>query len=197
MDFIYPNPLVTRKAFADELKKEVSEIYKIPSVISNCDTSLVTRKAFADELKKEVSEIYKIPSDIHNCDKDKKIFIHYKNGTSVSARDLYIEWANIRLEQDPDYWSDKVLKNIDPDRLNIITDWRFHHELNYISKYDLNIMTARVYRSEVAEPDSSITSEHDLDNYTTDILFVRDEQEFEIAKKRFPQYSDYKYISDI
>ncbi len=153
------------------------------------------RISFADRLKVEASSIYNIPEIISDEDKDIKQFIHYKTGELVSARDIYIEHGTYRRNQDIDYWCKKACESIDnsSETLYLVTDWRFNNEVEYMSKFSQNLFTMRLYRSDVPEPDIHIASEHNLDNYQTDLLLLPDNypDEFQKAIKRFPQYTLY------
>jgi hypothetical protein len=148
------------------------------------------RIAFADILKREASDIYGIPMQVSDADKDIKQFVHYQTHELVSARDIYIEHGRIRREQDPEYWCKAAFAN----KTNtIVTDWRYHNEAAYAINHIDNVLTIRIYRSAVPEPDSSIDSEHDLDTYLTDFLLLPDgiEDEFNKAIIKFPQYINY------
>lgn len=177
----------------------VWRIYKHPSRLDQtleCDDSNSTqyhRIAFADTLKQEAGIEYGIPRMIPDSEKDIKQFKHYKTGKSVSARDIYCEWGAIKRCQDPDYWCKMAFKSvpIDNDICCIVTDWRFRNEEQFVTRSLTNVVTARVYRSEVTEPDINISSEHDLDDYQTSLLLAPDDQDFDRAVNRFPQYRDY------
>jgi hypothetical protein len=175
-------------------------IYKHPARLDQrfeCDSSTSTqyhRVAFADQLKQEAGIEYGIPLSIPDTEKDIKQFTHHKTGQLVSARDIYIEWGAIRRSQDPNYWCKIAFKSvpIDDNITCVATDWRFRNEGDFVMSSLVNVVTARVYRSEVPEPDITIGSEHDLDNYQTSLLLLRDDDaEFDRAVARFPQYRHY------
>lgn len=162
----------------------------------NLDHSPV-RLAFADILKEEASEKYQIPLVISDADKDIKQFIHYQTGEMVSARDIYIEWGAIRRKEDPNYWCKVAFESIDNESCVIVTDWRFENEIAYAqSKFD-DVVTIRLYRSDIDEPDITIESEHNLDTYLTDLLLVKDEADFNVAIQKFPQYREYTLTGSI
>lgn len=172
--------------------KNASNQYNLRSISSKYE-----RTAFANALKEEVSEVYNIPLVISDADKDIKQFVHYKTGEVVSARDIYIEWGTIRREQDINYWCKKALNPYLHPRENpttsVTTDWRFPNELQYAQSMFEDVVTIRVYRSDIPEPDLDIASEHSLDDYVTDYLLIRDglDGEFEKTIQRFPQYASY------
>lgn len=151
------------------------------------------RIAFADELKAEASAVYSIPLGVPDEQKDIKQFIHYKTKWEVSARDIYIEWGNIRRNEDIDYWCRAAFESIDESDICIVTDWRFPNEKEYTFRTFKDTVTVRVYRSDVPEPDANIESEHKLDDFQTDFLLIRDDfpGEFERTCSKFPQYKDY------
>ena len=178
------------------------KIYKDPTSSRNTfDSSLkYIRTAFADSLKQdEVPAIYGIPTFVSDLDKDLKQFIHYKTGELVSARDIYIEWGTIRRASDPDYWCKAAFKRpsleetVDSSTCCVVTDWRFHNEATYMLNTYNDVLTVRLYRSDIPEPDVTIESEHSLDNYRTDFLLLRDNMEGEYEKviEKFPQYAGY------
>lgn len=170
-------------------RSNASLTYKNGSTIYN-------RIAFADSLKREASDKYGIPLFIPDSDKDIKQFKHYKTGELVSARDIYIEWGKIRRAEDPDYWCRDALSSIKliEDVAYVITDCRFTNEIDYTCKHFSDVVTVRLYCSDVPEPPLDIESEHNLDNYQTDLLLLPDEVEgeFDRAVKRFPQYQGYQ-----
>jgi len=158
------------------------------------DKFVCTRTAFADKLKSEASEIYGIPSVVADAEKDIKQFEHYITGELVSARDIYIEWGAIRRAQNHNYWCKMVLESIDTNVTNcFVTDWRYPNEAKFMIETYNNVVTVRLYRSDVPEPPIHIDSEHSLDSYRTDILLIRDdlENEFEKTLHKFPQYQGY------
>jgi hypothetical protein len=157
--------------------------------------------AFAKILKRESSEVYGIPLVVPDAEKDVAQFTHYRTHETVSARDIYIEWGAIRRAQDPNYWCKKVCETFAP--VNgisyMITDWRFRNEIEYVQSVTNGVTSVRIYRSDVPVPDFDIPSEHDLDEYPTDLLLLKDHNssdEFRRALILFPQYQDYE-ITDI
>lgn len=169
-------------------------VYKNPANIlvinKNLSSNKYARISFADKLKLEASEEYNIPKRIPDQDKDLKQFIHPQTKELVSARDIYIEWGSIRRTQDIDYWCKEACKGIDTKKMYLVTDWRFQNEAEFLCNNYQNSTTIRIYRSEVPEPDLNIESEHNLDNYCSDLLLLQDDnpEEFAKALKRFPQY---------
>ena len=155
--------------------------------------SSYTRVSFADPLKSEASEVYGIPEYVPDSDKDLKQFIHYCTGELVSARDIYIEWGKYRRFQDPNYWCKQALKSISNENSSsiVITDWRFINEGEFFLQNYENVLTIRIYRSDVLEPDINIESEHQLDTRATDLLITSTSTDFDSVVVRFPQYKDY------
>lgn len=114
----------------------------------------------------------------------------------------------MRRAEDPEYWCKAAFKSIDAaTNINyVITDWRFHNEAKYTIDNYKQVLTIRIYRSDVPEPSPDIQCEHDLDNYCTDFLLVPgfaeqnhddDIKEFEKAIEKFPQYKGYIYCGEI
>lgn len=154
------------------------------------------RIAFADALKIEAAAIYGIPEVVE--DKNMKQFIHYATGEMVSARDIYIEYG---VKDDIYYWCKKALDDlIDADYM--VTDWRLYKELDYSKRVTENIVTIRVYRSDVVEPAKHIVTEHELDDYMTDLLLLPLEdmvnsKPSEKIMEKFPQYKGYEFVQVI
>ena len=191
-------------------------VYRHPSLltkyITNKNASTYVRTAFADALKYEASQVYSIPLVISDADKDIKQFKHNEDvvrfqGNSTfftkqsckdvlrSARDIYIEWGAFRRSQDIDYWCKAAFNNVPNDSTTVcvVTDWRYHNEAKYVIDTFSDVVTVRIYRSDVPEPDADIDSEHNLDDYQTDLLLIQNdiEGEFERVVEKFPQYIQY------
>jgi len=180
-------------------------VYKHPTATHKQIDLLLPYKriAFADSLKEEAASKYKIPVIIPDAEKDIKQFTHYQTQELVSARDIHIEWGAIRRSDDIDYWCKqgfKPYRNIRSGYFNdkitevlVVTDWRFHNEAKYVLRNFQNVYTVRLYRSDVIEPDINVNSEHDLDNYLTYFLLLRDDMpnEYEKVLEKFPQYKGY------
>lgn len=169
-------------------------IYKDPNNPKNTfDLSHnYTRVSFADLLKLEAAHQYGIPEVVSDDEKDIKQFKHYVTGELVSARDIYIEWGAIRRDQDPNYWCKLAIDQLRGWKTGVVTDWRFLNEVKYALNTCSQVVTVRIYRSEIVEPPLHIRSEHELDGYRADFLLVRDDpEEFIKAVQRFPQYRGY------
>lgn len=150
------------------------------------------RVGLADSLKQEVNNLYSI--DVTDSNKDNTIVI---NNKLVSPRDLYIEHARKMKEIDIDYWCKKALSQyINTDKRIIVTDFRLLDEYQYITNNFSNVVTMRIFTSSVPIPDKNINTEHNLNNFTTDYLVLR-ENEFNNTVKLFPQYNNYKLIDII
>ena len=155
------------------------------------------RVAFADELKIEVAQRYGVT--VNDDMKDIKI-IDYANDECKSARDLYNEWGQMRRRQNPNYWIQMVVSQVRAHGDYMITDWRFPNEQEYLAARYTDIITIRVFRSDVPIPAASIVSEHGLDNWCTEYLIVPEslcEVEFLAAVRQFPCYKDYVLCDSI
>lgn len=178
------------------------DVYKSPSSTQNIPLHFPFQHiSFAARLKDEASSHYGIPPVIPDDQKDIKQFTHYKTGEIVSARDIYIEWAKIKRLEDPDYWCKLSVTDINNshDDYIIITDWRYINELSFISNLYSDILTIRLYRSDVPMPPLDVESEHNLDNYSTDLLLLKTntQGEYEKALERYPQYKGYVYATTL
>jgi len=156
-------------------KKDISPLYPQFRVDSNfCING--KRLALADALKEEVDEYLKTRFNITEItDKDKKQFIDNPSTPAKSARDYYIEHGQKRRQQDPNYWLDLVLDQINNDTEHdiIITDCRFPNELNAFKQIaNRDVVTIRLYRQAVPIDDLDPTSEHSLDDQPTDFLLT-------------------------
>lgn len=156
------------KAFAFELKRESSEVYGIPAVVSDADKDVVQFQHY--QTNKPVSA--------------RDIYIEW--GALRRAQDPNY-WCKKVCE--------KITGDIQTnDVCHIITDWRFGNEIQYVKSVFPSVIEIRIYRSEVPVPDSDIPSEHDLDHYPTQLLLLRDDDhtsEFAKALVLFPQYQHY------
>ena len=145
----------------------------------------INRVGFADALREEVNNLYDVRSD-EDYDVLKEMVI--KDGRTY--RDLLIEHAAFRRNQNIDYWISLASKDIISKNDVMITDWRYPNEVDYLLNLDLKITTIRVFRSEVPIPPVEMISEHQLDDIVTDFLLVP-ENEFNKACEIFPQYKSY------
>lgn len=155
------------------------------------------RIAFADCLKQDLEKIDKIEEN-----KDKKVYRKNINNDYIidinpefSGRDIYIDYAKSMKEKDINYWVKRAIFNLDINCSNIITDWRFQHEYDYMIENSKNILTIRIFNFEKVIPCKNVESEHDLDNFSTDFLIIPFEQieNLENIYKIFPNYSEYKF----
>ncbi len=132
-------------AFADEVKKDISIMYKEFVTFE----SLFTQEGKAKEIiKSETSEETK------------------------TARQLLIEHsANMKKVYGNDYWAQIVCKQIDgSNKIHIISDWRYNIEYETVCSYfhDCKIITVRINRSFLKV--LSDPSEHELDDKTFDYV---------------------------
>lgn len=187
----------------------------------NQSINRINRVSFADNLKKSVLEWVQFPSHL-----DPEIFkdmslkeIEDKNGIklmdgcdrSLSLRDYYRSFGQIKRSEDPDYWCKLSFSHLPVSALSaqsfIVTDWRYHNEYEYLNKLVGNggipnkltnklpntLITMRVFRKSVPIP-PMIPSEHNLDDFATDYVFIPEQnhlEELQYLCKRFPFYQDY------
>ena len=143
------------------------------------------RLALADALKREVCMKHKI-----SYEEDKKDIKNIiLDGKIISFRDLCIKVG--KETGDKQKWSKMILEQIDPNKNYIITDLRFKHEIDclhdYWEKNHIEYKTVRLFNSNVQIPPSNIISEHELDEFKTDFLLVKKEEDIQ----KFSQYHDF------
>ena len=124
------------------------------------------RFAFADSLKDLVAEKYEFPR--HWCDTvDGKATVLAENGKSV--RDLLIYESREAKKENINVFArtvlEKIVVAIDYSKLIVISDWRFPHEYDFITKNmsDTEHITIRIVRNGVVPLADS--SEHELDTW--------------------------------
>lgn len=121
------------------------------------------RVSFADNVKMLASNRWKDVLSINSFteeNKDKKI-----RNTNYTIRDLYILEAAMYANVDPLFW----VKNVYIEKNDIITDFRYPKEYNYLSeKY--KVTTIRIFRKEIICTNDLI--ENLLDDFRTDIVLL-------------------------
>ena len=174
------------------------QIYRDPEKFGNefppRHNRKVSRIAFADSLKDEVRRLYPFVCNVLDNEKDEKLF--QMGEIPVSLRDIYKIVGSEKRQADPEHWCKLALQDLTRCPINmhytIVTDWRYQNELEYIRHNFSDIITVRIYRSSVIEPDLDDETEHDLDNITTDILLLPINEDFGKVSERFPQYAHYR-----
>lgn len=144
-----------------------------------------TRVASADPLKKMVFDSIKDKTamDIHQLEskKDEKLF-HGK-----SYRDLLIEVAMKKRDEDELYWVKAALNEVKGTENIIVTDWRFPNEAEYVKKRFPVFTTIRLVRNIPIPPKNEVT-EHSLDGVATDIILFSG-MTWDKVCEMFPQYA--------
>ncbi len=153
---------------------------------NHLDVVPVVRVGFADKLRQEVNQVLNIREDM-DYDTFKEIVV----SDGKTYRDILIEYAAYRRDQDIDYWVKQV--SLTPGQNYMVTDWRYKNEVEFLQKRGF-VTTIRVYRSEVPVPGKDVISEHSLDNECTDFLLISPSEKFEEVCKLFPQYTGYKRV---
>ncbi len=170
-------------------------VYKNPNNKVRFQIINVDRVGFADAIRREVNQMLDL-SEIVDYNTFKEVVI--RDGKTY--RDFLREHGAYRRNQDVNYWVCRAADWEDlTDEVIMITDWRFVNELEYLKNRGLDIggldiVTIRLFRSEVPIPPDGIVSEHQLDNTTTDFLLLPKTNtgfEFERACSLFPQYKNY------
>ena len=82
--------------------------------------------SFAEALREEVNDILIQNFNISAWTTD--------NNEKELIRDILVAWSKTRRNQNVNYWIEKVIKNIDKENVNIITDVRYKNEIDFIHK---------------------------------------------------------------
>lgn len=77
------------------------------------------------------------------------------------------------------------------DECKMVTDFRMPYQLDYARTLCDNVVTVRLFRSEVPVPPADEYTEHALDTLSTTLLLVKSEPEFAKACALWPQYGNY------
>jgi len=140
------------------------------------------RLAFADKLKKQAREALHLPESL---DIDA-----VKDTLKVDGKTLREHMKEIAIShrvQNDQYYAQAVKDQITEEKtLYMITDWRFKIEYDIIQP----VLTARIFRKEVPIPAPSDKTEHELDTFKTDIVFVP-HGDWRACVRQFPQYRGY------
>lgn len=166
------------------------------------------RMAMADMVKEEIHEYFKLNFTSKICaELAKEHLTFYDEETMVyrSLRSYYIEHAMKMRKINPDHWCNKAYVNLlMSDTIQnghenndvVITDWRFKNERLFFEKVG-EVKSYRIFRKEADDENFFDESEHELDKEITDFLVVSSAEDVVYAKKRFPQYEDYKLMFKI
>jgi hypothetical protein len=186
------------------------KLQKSTDVLSYFSKINPKRVAMADMVKEEINEYFKINFTSKTCAELAKDHLNfYDEETKVyrSLRSYYVEHAMKMRAINPDHWCNKAYMNLlMSDTIQnghkseevFITDWRFKNEKEFFERIckemNTHIHTYRIFRKETDDENFFDESEHQLDKEITDFLIVSKEEDIEFAKKKFPQYQDYKLI---
>lgn len=149
-----------------------------------------TRRAFADNLKLRIQEQLKEAGIIFDYEAEKDSYIFEFRGHLTTYRQECITYGRKHRE----LWPRILLEQCDED--TIVTDFRFPDEFYLFRSQWPELLTIRVFRMDVPIPPLDETSEHSLDNFLTDCLFVPTPDDFTAAVKQFPQYRDYVLLDN-
>ena len=126
-----------------------------------------TRVAFADSLKDIVSETYGFERCLCDTPEGKNMII---SSAALTVRQILIKESAAAKEKNINVYAEHVLAKIQTSQqdLFVISDWRFHHEIDCIKNalYNASHMCIRITRPDLqplADP-----SEHALDTYIFD-----------------------------
>lgn len=155
----------------------------------------ISRFAFADELKREVLQRFDV--SVTDSNKDQEISNNFLRSEKLKTnRDLLKFWGSFRKNSNANYWSQCVLDKIRSKNPSypLITDWRYLDEYLYFREMNpqTQIVTIRLFRADNPIPPKADISEHDLDDFETDVLLVPSEKDFDIATEIFPFMRNYQ-----
>jgi len=137
-----------------------------------------------------LTEILSNP-DLYQVNKNKSLFS--LNGDSKTARELMIEITMKRRLIDDNYWIKKTCEKLNPEENYFIPEFRYKCSYDYLYKlFGDKAKTIRLVRIEVEIPSMEETSEHELDNFTTDFLIT---DGFYYSTSLFLQYENYVDIN--
>lgn len=104
--------------------------------------------------------------------------------TTNTYRDLLILEAMIPRHTDSQVWVKKVVDQLKENCINIITDFRFLSEYEYLNNLpDVKVITARIFRKNILIKD--ISSETELDQFKTDLVILTDNTLMNDFKQHF------------
>lgn len=140
-------------------------------------TTFVT--AFADAVKDDVAHMYNLPRSMFDTQEGKASIVKTPDGERT-ARELLIDYSLAMKEAHGEaVWAEEVVRRIKHvverrDIQNIIIhDWRYLTEIETLqNEHTFILHTIRVCRSCVKS--LPIPSEHNIDNYKTDITILND-----------------------
>lgn len=149
------------------------------SIFSHNPDLIYNEIAFARCLKEEVAEILNITIEYLEENKNNCIdpaLYEFKEvqpeGLQPTIRDVLIDIAAIRRAADIDYYVKMAYnKYYNPEAVNIITDFRYPNEYEYLNKL-ANLYTLRIHRFNINVPNSTIISERSLDQFTSDYIVL-------------------------
>jgi len=141
--------------------------------------------SFAASLKKTVVQNLGLPEDFDvEANKDTYMI------EGKLLRQHLIEYAFQMRQIDQAFFVKEALRDMNGDC--IVSDFRFIDEYEFIAAHvKVPVTTIRLFRSSVEVPPPHIISEHDLDEFETDVLLVSSDQSYDIACDHFPQYRSY------
>ncbi len=109
------------------------------------------RVAFADVLKDEVACIYNLERKTLDCPVGKQTYVEKHNKT---VRQILINHGEARRKINPNYWTDKVIKQIKESKIYniVISDWRFKNEYEVIKQSfeSANVIKVRILRYSIS-----------------------------------------------
>lgn len=190
-DTFYNDLLCNNRRWIIYTENEIFDIKSLKNIQRLSFAKLLKESVWFDltnnQLDEKIIDKYKNIKliDLPNIKKDE-----YSNFLQMSFREYIIKIAMEKRAIDKDYWVKSAMKNYKNGNL-AITDFRFENEYEYIKKnYDVNVLTIRVYRSNIQLSDD--ISESSLNNFKTDYLVLSKDEDFIDFISKFNQYKNYR-----
>lgn len=167
---------VGKDTFYQAMKTGDISQYTVRPNFPSYDPSLVRRIAFGDVLKIRVAEILGLNLQELEAKKDQPLerdyIFAYHHPDVPTYRDVMIDQALVVKRLDPSYFVRYTMENCySSDVINVVTDLRFHVELNYLKEHFAGkYCIARINRPGFLEPAIDDVYERELDNVFPDYL---------------------------
>jgi hypothetical protein len=162
--------------------ESLNSVYSFWSHDPNFDMNFFNRSCknvkLASTLKRDVASILGITTQELESRKELPLDIDYvwklTEPQSPTYRHVLIDEAEYRRSIEPEYYVRCASTECEVDKLNVITDWRNHNELNIKNYLNSNsrIVTVRIHRDGVNIPGPDLVSEHHITEVPVDILIL-------------------------
>jgi hypothetical protein len=171
-------------------------MYTIAAVPLGCASSSCTTAAFADAIRAIMCKRFGLPANFD--------FDAYKDTLTLEGKLLrqhMIDCGTAGRKHDPDYWvKQAILPHYGPlatgmRKRVVVSDFRFRNEFFAAAEHmKVAPVTVRLFRLGVPVTNAGIESEHNLDDFSTDLLCVSSLTAFDACCQCMPQYKQYTYV---